>query len=206
MDSSITVFRDIEQHSDAWFRLRAGMPTASEFKSILAKGEGKMRRSYLYRLAGERITGEPAETFENHHMIRGREMEAEARNFYEFINADARLERVGFVKNGSVGCSPDALIDDDGVLEIKTAKPAVMVETILADRFPPEHWAQCQGALWITGRKFVDIIVYWPGFQPFIKRAGRDERFIDMLIAEVAKFNFELDSLVAKVRDLGRAA
>ena len=97
-----------EQNSEEWVRARLGIPTASEFKSILAKGEGKMRRTYLHKLAGERLTGEPADSYSNAHMERGHAMEDEARRLYAFM-ADVEPQRVGFVRNGNVGCLHDAL-------------------------------------------------------------------------------------------------
>ena len=80
------IFTDLEQGSSEWFACRAGIPTASKFATVLAKGEGKSRSKYMRQLAGEVITGEPAETFSNSHMERGHAMEDEARQTYAFIN------------------------------------------------------------------------------------------------------------------------
>jgi hypothetical protein len=194
----IEVF-DCEQNSDAWRSLRCGLATASEFHCILAKGEGKTRRAYLLRLAGEILTGVPAETYENGDMIRGREMEPEARGLYSFVS-DVELLRVGFIRNGRVGCSPDSLISSDGMVEIKTKKAALLIECILKNEFPPEHKAQVQGALWVAGRVWSDLAIYWPGLPLFVQRAYRDEGYIAALATEVDRFNAELDKVVAQVR------
>ena len=197
----ITVY-DCEQGSEDWFRCRAGIPTASMFKAILAKGEGKTRRSYMLRLAGEIITGEPAETFSNHHMERGRALEGEARDYYTFLN-DAEPQQIGFIRNGGKGCSPDSLIGENGMLEIKTALPAILIDKILKDNFPSDHKAQVQGQLWVAEREWCDLLIYWPGLPPFIKRASRDEEYIAELSNAIGQFNEELCGVVEKIKRYG---
>jgi hypothetical protein len=193
---------DFEQGSDQWKAARLGLPTASRFGDILAKGEGKMRRKYLYELAGEIMTGEPAESFSNAHMERGKVMEDEARDFYAFTT-DADLRRVGFIRNGGVGCSPDSLIGEAGALEVKTKLAHLMVDAWVKDDFPPEHKAQCQGVLWVAEREWIDIVCYWPKMPTFIKRAHRDEKYIATLEKEVAQFTRELAALVDYLRYKG---
>lgn len=195
-----------EQGSDAWFRARMGIPTASEFSTVMASGksggESKTRKTYMLKLAGEIITGEPMESFSNAHMERGKVMEDEARDFYSFMT-DAEPECVGFIRNGQKGCSPDSLIGDKGMLEIKTKAPHLAIETILKDKeFLPEHKAQCQGALWVAEREWIDLAVYWPKVPIFIKRAYRDEEYITKLSAAVDLFNEELQEIVEKVKSL----
>ena len=199
----LEIFDDVEQRSDRWWELRRGLPTASSFSTILAKGrdggKSKVRHTYLTKLAGEVLTGQQVESYTNHHLERGREMEAEARNFYAFMK-DAEPELVGFIRNGPVGCSPDALLGDDGVLEIKTALPHILIDLILKDRFPPEHKAQCQGQLWVSERQWCDLVVYYPNMPLFVKRAERDEDYIKTLASEVERFNAELAEMVEKIR------
>lgn len=193
---------DCEQGTPEWLACRLGIPTSSEFKSVLAKGEGKTRRTYMMKLLGERFTGEPAEGFTNGHMERGRIMEAEARKLYSFVH-DVEPQQVGFVRNGPKGCSPDSLIGDVGMLEIKTKAPKTLIEAILADEFCAEHKAQCQGALWVAEREWIDLAVYWPGLPLFVKRAHRDEAYIATLAEAVEAFNTELAGVVEKVRGYG---
>jgi hypothetical protein len=195
---------DVEQNSPEWFEARKGIPTASQFKAILAKGEGKTRRTYMLKLAGEIITGERMESFSNEYTERGHEFEPEARDLYQF-QTGAAVRRVGFIRNGRVGCSPDSLIGDDGGLEIKSQSPHLLIETILKDEFPSEHRAQVQGTLWITKREWWDIAVYYRGAPLFIKRAHRDEKYIQSLATEVDRFNAELDGIVTEIRRRGEA-
>jgi hypothetical protein len=196
---------DCEQGSPDWHHCRLGIPTASEFKSILAKGEGKMRRTYMMKLIGERMTGEPAENYTNGHMERGKAMEDEARRAY-CVTQNADPIRIGFVRNGNVGCSPDSLLGTDGLLEIKTKLPHLQLEAIFAGKLPPEHQAQVQGQLWVAERDFVDFVSYWPRLPLFVKRVYRDEAYIKTLAAEVQKFCDELDIYHDQIRRYAEAA
>ena len=196
---------DVEQGSDEWLALRSGLPTCSEFADVLAKGEGKTRRSYLDKLAAESVTGAPIETYRNAYMDRGHEQEAAARRAYELIT-DTETTRVGFVRNGRVGCSPDSLIAGAGLLEIKTQRADLLIDTWEAGKFPSEHVAQCQGALWVCERLWIDIAVYAPRMPLFIRRAYRDEVYIANLAREVALFLEDLDATVEAVRRFGREA
>jgi hypothetical protein len=193
---------DCEQNSEEWLRARMGIPTASAFSDVLAKGEGKVRRTYMLKLAGEIITGEPMESFTNGHTERGHAMEDEARDLYTF-QTGANLHRVGFVKNMGVGCSPDSLIGEDGGLEIKTKLPHLLIDVILKDKCPPEHVAQIQGTLWVTGRSYWDIVIYWPGIPLFVKRVFRDDAYIKTLADEVERFKTELAGVVAQIEQMG---
>lgn len=194
---------DMEQGSEAWFKARCGMPTASMFKTVLASGRGgedsKTRGKYLRQLAGERLTGVPMETYSNGHMDRGKIMEDEARDGYAFLkNVDP--QRVGFIINGPKGCSPDSLIGANGMLEIKTVLPDILIEKLLKGTFPPEHKAQTQGGLWVAEREWIDLCVYWPKLPPFIIRETRDEVYIRALARAVDEFNAELAEIVERVR------
>jgi hypothetical protein len=194
----IEIFDKIEQNSPEWFEIRKGLPTASQFKSILAKGEGKTRASYMRKLAAEIITGQPSEEFKRPEFDRGHAMEEEARNFYSYL-ADAEPQLVGFVRSGKKGASPDAFIGDTGLLEIKTQRGDLLVDTIMKGEFPTEHIAQVQGQLWVTEREWADIIVYWPNMPPFIRRAYRDSHYIHQLARAVDTFNDELAYMVEKI-------
>lgn len=192
-----------EQNSPEWHRARLGIPTASSFDAIMTPGktktEQKTRRTYMLKLAGEILTGQPIEMVTTRDMERGHALEPEARDLYT-LQAEAKLDRVGFVKRGRVGCSPDSLIGDDGGLEIKTKAPHLLIDVTLKDEFPEEHKAQVQGALWITGRKWWDLAVYWPGLPLFVKRVYRDEAYIQTLAAEVERFRTDLDDVVAQMQ------
>ena len=194
---------DCEQGSPEWFSARAGIPTASEFHTVMAKGKGGgeslTRKTYLLKLAGEIITGEPMESFTNAHMERGKAMEDEARDLYSFMT-DSDPLRVGFVTNGRAGASPDSLIGDRGGLEIKTKLPHLLIDLLLKGEMPPEHKAQVQGCMWIAEREWWDFAAYWPKLPLFTKRIIRDDTYIRTIADAVDQFNEELDATVARLR------
>lgn len=204
--SELVIF-DCEQNSPEWFECRRGIVTASKFADVLAKGQGITRRKYLYTLAGEILTGEVQPAYTNADMERGHEMEADAVNLYAF-DRDAEPVVCGFMRRGRSGCSPDRLIGDTGMLEVKSKLPHLQLEVLERDNLPPEHKAQVQGQLWVSGREWCDFISYWPRLPLFVKRVERDETYIESLAQAVADFVGELDALVAKYspQDLERAA
>jgi len=197
---------DCEQGTPEWFECRRGIPTASMFATVLAKGRdggaSVGRKTYLHKLAGEIVTGAMTEGYSNAHMERGHEHEPIARATYAFLH-DCEPREVGFIRNGRAGGSPDSLVGEDGGLELKSKLPHLLIEAMLREDFPPEHRAQCQGLLWITGRDWWDIAVFWPGLPLVEYRARRDEAYIARLSAAVAAFTEELDEIVERVRAYG---
>jgi len=195
---------DCEQGSESWFRCRAGIPTASEFSTVQARGKdggaSVTRAKYLRQLAGEILTGEPApQGYTNEFMARGHELEDEARSLFAFMR-DKEPIRVGFVRNGNAGCSPDSLLGDKAGLEIKVAIPAVQIERLQRGTLPAEHVAQVQGSLWVTERETWSFVSYCPKLPPLIMTIYRDEAYIAQLAKSVAAFNEELEAIVAAIR------
>lgn len=198
------IFHDLEQGSEEWFAARAGLPTASEFSTVQASGKGGgvsvTRAKYLRTLAGEILTGEPAPSgYMNGHMERGHEQEDDARRLFSLIT-DLEPIQVGFVREGRAGCSPDSLIGEDAGLEIKCAIPSVQIERLQLGRLPPEHVAQVQGSLWVTGRKHWHFVSYCPRLPPLMIKVERDELYIASLAKAVEAFNQELDNIVQSIR------
>lgn len=198
----IQVF-NMDQGGDEWFQARLGIPTASKFATVMAKGEGKTRSEYMRKLAGEIITGEVTESFSSIHTERGKEMEDEARQTYAFINS-VEPQIVGFLRNGNKGSSPDSLIGENGGLEIKTALPHIQIDRLERDRLPPEHKAQVQGNLWISEREWWDFVSYWPRLPMLCVRVYRDEEYIKTMSDEIDRFNDELVALVERIRAYGQ--
>lgn len=200
---------DCPQGSTEWYAARAGIPTASEFATVMARGRGgaesKTRRKYMLQLIGERLTGQPMESYTNAHMERGKAMEDEARDLYAMVR-EVEPQRVGFMRRGDAGASPDSLVGADGLVEIKTKLPHLQIEVLLANRLPPEHVAQVQGQLWISGRQWVDFVSYWPGLPLFVTRVHRDETYIATIAAEVAEFIAEMAAVTAQVENYRIAA
>lgn len=198
---------DCDQDTPEWFAARRGIPTASMFKTVLAVGpkggKATTRVDYLNKLAGEIITDEPMPTYTNADMERGKEQEDEARDLYTFTASD-NLLRVGFVRNGNAGCSPDSLVGANGGLEIKSAAAHVQIERLLKDELPSEHKAQVYGSMWVCEREWWDFMSYCPKLPPFIKRVYRDEDYIKKIANEVELFNVELQQTVDFIRRYGQ--
>ena len=193
---------ECEQNSPEWFQARLGIPTASMFDAVMAKGRGggesKGRRTYMLKLIGERMTGEPADSYSNPHMERGKIMEEEARNAYVFMQ-DAEPVKVGFIRNGEKGCSPDSLLGNDGLLEIKTKLPHLQLDVILSGQMPPEHMAQVQGQIWVAEREWCDFVSYCPKLPLFVQRIFRDDNYIKNLSDAIDEFLSDMEKLQAKI-------
>lgn len=200
---------DCDQSSPEWYAARLGIPTASMFKTVMAVGpkggKSATRVDYLNKLAGEILTGEPMANFVSPDMERGKIMEDEARDLYAFMTG-AELQRVGFIRSGNAGASPDSLIGSKGGLEIKSAAAHIQVERLLADELPSEHKAQVHGSMWIAEREWWDFISYSPKLPLFVKRIYRDEDYIKSIALAVELFNVELQQTVEYIRRYGAKA
>ena len=179
-----------EQGSPEWLAARLGIPSASMFaKIVTTKGIWSASAdAYINQLVAERLTGEREEVFQSHHMLRGTELEPDARDLYSLIS-DAEVTEVGFCLHDtlSAGCSPDGLIGDEGGLEIKAPAPATHVEYLRGGVLPSKYKQQVMGCLWITGREWWDFVSYHPTMKPLIVRVERDEEYIAALEKCVTK-------------------
>lgn len=206
---------DVEQNTEEWLKARAGIPTASEFHTVTLEtgprgGVPLTRLTYIRKLAGEIITGRPAVSYTNAAMERGHEIEPKARAEYAFVTG-TEPQRIGFVRDdsgvaGPRGCSPDSFIGDDGMLEIKTAEPHILIGILEKARLdndwvPPEHVAQCMGGLWVCKRQWIDLMIYCDDMPVyFLKRIHRSENEIAKLETAVMRFQVELQQLVKRTK------
>ena len=156
-------FIDVEQNSDEWFELRSGKLTSSKLGIVMAnygKAFGEPAKKYAVNIAIEQITGEPiASTFTNAHMERGHEQEPIARELYE-NNTFSDVTNGGFFDCDFVGCSPDGMVYDDGVIEIKSVIASVQFANVKRGKVDPAYYWQCVGNLKFTGRQWLDFISY----------------------------------------------
>ena len=173
-----------EQGSFEWLAARLGIPSASMFaKIVTTKGAWSTSAdTYINQLVAERLTGEREEVFQSHHMIRGTELEPDARDLYSLMTNSEVIE-VGFCLHDTLaaGCSPDGLIGEDGGLEIKCPAPSTHVEYLRGGVLPSKYKQQVMGCLWITGREWWDFVSYHPTMKPLIVRVERDEEYIAAL-------------------------
>jgi hypothetical protein len=202
----VIVHEDVVQGSTQWLAMRAGIPTASCFDLILTP-KGKPSTSYeryLHELLAERILGRPLVKATTTWMDRGSQTEAEAVAYYEGLR-DLDTTKIGFVTNdaATIGASPDRLVGDDGLLEIKVPKEHTHVGYLLTGSVGDAYWPQIQGQLWVTERKWVDIMSYSPGMPEACIRVARDEDYIRKLATAVTAFAGELDRVSREAKARG---
>lgn len=183
-----------EQGSLEWHEARLSIVTASNFSKVLAKGEGKTRKDYMRVLLGERGTGEPDVGYNDKNMENGKEREPLAIAAYE-AEVGVTVDRVGFVRWGGVGASPDGLVGTDGCIEAKCPMAKTHVGYCLGEITIP-YFTQIQGVMWVADRKWCDFISYHPAYDPqklFIKRYEADLEFFEKLKQGTADFIAEME-------------
>jgi putative phage-type endonuclease len=201
----------MEQGTEEWFTIRIGKVTASRVADVIAKtktGYSATRDNYMAQLVCERLTGQKGESFSNAAMQHGTDTEPLARAAYEAFQ-DILVDEVGFVPHPSIimaGASPDGLVGDDGLLEIKCPNTATHIETLLSQSVPGKYNTQMQFQMACTGRKWCDFVSFdnrLPDeLQLFVKRVPRDNEFIKQMEDEVVKFLNELDIKIAQLMEL----
>ena len=195
---TITYHNDLTQGSEEWLAARCGLLTASEMKLVLTPtlkiAKNDKTRAHVFELAAQRITQYVEPTFIGDDMLRGMADEIKARDLYARNYDD--VTEVGFVTNDkwgfTIGCSPDALVGDDGMLEIKSRRQKYQIETILAGTCPDDYLLQVQTALVVTERKWLDFISYSGGLPMAVVRVWPDEAVQGAIIEAAAAFEAKL--------------
>lgn len=207
----VHVHCDFEQGSIEWMNARCGMLTASEFDKILTPtlkiASNAKERLHLWELAAQRISGYVEPQYISDAMLRGHEDEITARELYSKHYAPAA--QCGFVTNDkwgfTLGCSPDGLVGDDGMIEVKSRGQKFQVQTIveyLADGSTPDDFTlQVQGELLVTGRKWCDLISYSGGLPMVTMRVEPDPAIQDAIVDAAAKFESRINEVVAAWHD-----
>lgn len=198
----------IIQGTVEWFDARRGKVTASRVADVIAKtrsGWGASRKNYAAQLIAERLTGQTADSYSNAAMQWGTDTEPEARTAYEFYS-DADVVEVGFIDHPSIemcGASPDGLIGDDGMVEIKCPNTATHIDTLLGQTVPKKYITQMQFQMACADRQWCDFVSYDPrmpdAMRMFVSRVERDNAVILELEKDVTDF---LNELVGTVREL----
>lgn len=203
---------EIIQGSPEWHALRCGKVTASRVADVVARtksGWGASRVNYAAELIAEQLTGVAAEGFTNAAMQWGTDQEPNARLAYEFMQ-DVTAEQIAFVTHpriGDAGASPDGLVGDDGLVEIKCPNTATHIDTLITQEIPAKYITQMMWQMACTGRQWCDFVSYDPrlpeSMQLFVKRVMRDEAMIDELETAVVVFlDTEVAAKVGALRDI----
>ena len=199
----------MEQRSEEWFKARLGKVTASRVADVLAKiksGESASRRNYKIQLVSERLTGEKQETYINQAMQDGIDREFYARERY--VQQFGEVEEVGFIQHPTLeaGASPDGMVGEDGIIEIKCPMGTTHTETLMSQDVPSKYMPQIQFQLLCTGRKWCDFVSYNPMFpehlQVFVKRVEADQDYQKELEVEVKQFLSEVDDVINKLKEI----
>jgi putative phage-type endonuclease len=204
-EDRLAAYKTLEQGTEEWLKVRLGKVTASGVADVLAKtktGASASRANYLIKLAIQRVTGEIEEGFTNDAMQWGKDHEDQARVAYEVTSGNF-VDQVGFVEHFSIawfGCSPDGLVDKDGLVEIKCPNSATHWSYIKADGPPNKYYIQMQAQMACTDRKWCDFVSFDPRMpersQLFIKRVMREDAYIAEMEAQVKEF---LDEVAVEV-------
>ena len=189
---------ELIQGTEEWLAYKAGRVSASHIVDVMAGGKGITRNKYMAKLIVERLTEAPVETYSSGSMEWGINTEPEARSAYCFFRSVEVVE-VGFVDHPTLpltGCSPDGLVGDNGLVEIKCPESHTHLETLLSEKIDPKYIKQMQFQMCVTHRAWCDFISFDPRFPEknklWVKRVERDEVMIKDMEIAVVKFNTEL--------------
>jgi putative phage-type endonuclease len=205
----------MNQGTPEWLQARCGLVTASRISDVLAKiksGEAASRRDYRAQLVAERISGKPTESFTNAAMQWGTEHEPFARAAYE-LETDSFVEQVGLIRHPTIimtGASPDGLVANKGLVEIKCPNTATHIEYALSGKPPAKYQNQMLWQMECTGRDWCDFVSFDPrmpeDMKLFIVRFDRDQKRIDDMKDEVINFICEVEEEIQRLYQLFRKA
>ena len=201
----------MEQKTDEWFAARLGKVTASRVADVIAKtktGYSASRENYMAQLVVERLTNTQAESFTNAAMQWGTDQEPFARAAYE-LKMGVMVDETGLVDHPTIpmaGASPDGLVGEDGLVEIKCPNTATHIDTLLTQTVPAKYITQMQFQMACTGRQWCDFVSFDPRMpakaQIFVKRVLRDDVFIREVESEIKKFLAEVSAKVIQLNNL----
>lgn len=196
----------MEQRTEEWYQARLGKVTASKVASVLAKRDSATRADYLTDLVLERLTGKQQEFYQNEAMQWGTDTEPQARMAYEAETGNL-VDELGFIDHPTIanfGCSPDGVVGEDGLLEVKCPNSKTHLSTLLSGKAPSKYIPQMQTQMAVMNRQWCDFVSFDPrlpeDLQLFVIRVNRDDEYIAKLEEEVSIFLEEVDETVTKLK------
>lgn len=202
---SLTIHDDLIQGSDEWLQARAGVLTASVVGQLITPSKVQVSKSDTARavmdtLLAERITGTVESLFVTADMQRGQDEEPFARDLYA-EHTRQTVDETGFmvrtINGHQLGYSPDGLVGDDGLIEIKSRRHKKHLRTILTDAVPPENYAQLQCGLLVSGRAWIDYVSFSAGMPLYIKRVTPDDRWQNAIRAALIEYETYADGAIS---------
>jgi predicted phage-related endonuclease len=199
----IRYYHDLEQGTDDWYKIRLGKVTASEVNTLITPA-GKLAknqkiRDFACEIAVQRESMTVEDSFQSFSMLRGHLQEAIARDIYS-DNFD-EVKECGFITNSAldvvIGCSPDGLVGENGMIEIKSRIAKHQVATIISDEVPTEYVNQIQTALMVSGREWIDFVSYSNGLPLFVKRVLPDLERMELITDAINAFDVDVEAIRA---------
>jgi len=200
----MNIIKDMVQGSAEWHAMRLGKVTASNMKNVMSNGRGgapsKMSETYMMDLIAERLTGESKPFFENDAMKHGTETEPQARAMFE-IQEGVEVEEVAFIEyDDYTGVSPDGLIGDDGLIEIKCPNTATQIKRALSSDYAADYKDQIQMQLWVSGRQHCYFLSFDPRLDCaagyLLQKVERDEEYIKKMAEKTTAFVTKMNELL----------
>ena len=193
---------NINQGTPEWHDLRRGVLTSTAIKTLITPtgklADNDKTRAHVYEVAAQRITGKTEDNYMSFDMMRGHTEEILARELY--AKHYASVVECGFITSDKlgfmVGYSPDGLVGEDGIIEIKSAKAKIQVQRMTDGVIPLEHYAQVQTGLWVTGRKWCDFISYSNGMKMMVVRVEADPAYHDLIEQSATIFEAKVAEVI----------
>jgi putative phage-type endonuclease len=204
----MNIIRTMEQGSQEWLDMRLGKVTASRIKDVMTNGRGgnpsKTSETYMMDLIAERLTGESKPFFENDAMKWGTETEPQARAMFE-LREGLEVEEVAFIEHSEfIGMSPDGLIGDDGLLEVKCPNTSTQIKRALSDDYSADYKAQIQMQLWVSERKYCYFLSFDPRLDCeagyLLQKVERNEKYIDEMKVKTNAFIEQMNDIITKLK------
>lgn len=205
----------MEQGSPEWLQARCGKVTASRVADVIAhtkSGYGASRANYMAELIAEQLTETPTSSFSNAAMQWGTDTEPQARAAYEFFS-DLSVVEIGIVDHPGIemsAASPDGLIGDDGMIEIKCPNTSTHIDTLIKQKVPKKHMTQMQWQMACADRQWCDFVSFDPrlptGLQMFVVRIDRNDETIAELETEIKKFQAEMAEKITALNAIEASA
>ena len=206
----MNIIETCEQGSAEWLTMRLGKVTASKMADVMSKGRGtapsKTAETYMMELIAERLTGKSKSFFENEAMRWGTETEPQARSMYSVNNDFVEIKEVAFVEhNEFIGISPDGMIGDNGLLEIKCPNTTTQIKRALSDDYSADYKAQIQAQLWVTEREWCDFVSFDPRLDCAAgylqQRVFRDEEYIAEMKTKTYAFAERMNEIITQLTE-----
>jgi putative phage-type endonuclease len=193
------IYKNLIQGTDEWLNTKLGKFGSTDAQAVASNGRGLDTK--CYEKAAELIIGKPKESYTNEHIERGKELESMARSVYE-IETGNLVKEVGYIELSEfVGCSPDGLVGDDGLIEIKCPSDANYIRSLYEDKIDSKYVWQMQHQMYVSNRKWCDFVIFNESLnQIHIRRVERDRQAIEKIMIGLVEGEEKIKSILEKIK------